>query len=156
MEFSQSRRQRGAVLLIAMVFLLLTSIIAAASMDTSLLEQKMATSRELRELAFQTAEAAIEDVLNDLDYVGEAYEIGLTGSTAWPTETHSYAHDAALTASSEVRYLQNAPSEGYSVRKGAGRISTYYFEAHATGIREGTPIRSQHVQGFFVEGPAID
>ena len=133
--------QEGAILLVSMVFLLLTSIIAVAAMETSLLERKMSTSRELRELAFQTTEAAIEDSLNDLDYIGKAYTKGQMNSTDWPTEAHAFTHDTKLEAASEVRYLDRAPSEGYTVRKGASGIVTYYFEVEATGTRQGSPIR---------------
>ena len=149
-------RQDGAILLVALVFLLLTSIIAMASMETSLMERKMSTSRELREMAFQTAEAAIEDALNDMDYMGNAYDVGLANGADWPTDDHAFDHDAALEAQSELRYLDRAPSEGYTVRKGASGIATYYFEVEASGTRQGTPIRSEHVQGFFVEGPSVE
>lgn len=152
-ERPEANRQRGAVLLLAMVFLLITSIIAVASMETSVLERKMSTSRELRELAFQAAEAAVEDALNDINYIGQAYSVGMQNSTTWPTETLTFAHDEALNASSEVRYLDRAPSSGYSVRKGASGIATYYFEVQATGGRSGTPIERSHIQGFYLEGP---
>jgi Tfp pilus assembly protein PilX len=150
------RRQRGAVLLVSLVFLLITSIIAVASMETSLLERKMSTSRELRELAFQTSEATIEDALNDLGYIGAAYSIGMQNSTDWPTRNHDFEHNDALEGVSEVRFRDRAPSNGYTVRKGASGVATFYFEVQATGSHEGSPVRSEHVQGIFVEGPNVE
>ena len=149
-------RQQGAVLLVAMVLLLITSILAFSSMQTSMMEQKMATSRELKEHAFQAAEAAIEDALNDLDYIGQALVVGQQNGSNWPSESHSFTFDDSLSANSTVRYLDRAHTEGYSMRRGTSGIATYYYQVDVDGTRAGSNVVSQQVQGFFVEGPRLD
>jgi hypothetical protein len=49
--------QRGAVLLLAMIFLLLLAMIAGTTMHTSILEFRMAGNDQFREEAFQKAQA---------------------------------------------------------------------------------------------------
>lgn len=52
-----ARPQRGAVLLLAMVFLLLLAIISGSVVRTSVLELRMAGNDQFREEAFQKAQA---------------------------------------------------------------------------------------------------
>ena len=150
------KKEDGAVLLVSMILLLITAVVGMSAMETSLLERKISTSRELKELAFQTAESAIEYTLDDLNYISDAFSIGLSNSTNWPTEAYTFDHDTELKADTEVRYIAQASSVGYSMRKGASGISTYYYEVESSANRDGRNISSTHVQGIFVEGPRID
>lgn len=52
-----TKREQGAVLIVALVFLLLTAMISATVMQTSLLEVRMAGNEQLREEAFQRVHA---------------------------------------------------------------------------------------------------
>lgn len=60
------RRQHGAVLLLAMVFLLLMAIVAGTVMQTSILEFFMAGNEQFREEAFQQAQAISSELSEDL------------------------------------------------------------------------------------------
>jgi len=53
------RFQRGAVLLISLVFLLLLTLLGISSMQNATLQEKMAGSIKLRNQSFQLAEAAL-------------------------------------------------------------------------------------------------
>lgn len=55
----QRRTQRGMVLLVSLVFLLLLTVIGLSSMQSANLQEKMAGSVSLRNQSFQTAEAAL-------------------------------------------------------------------------------------------------
>ena len=57
--------QRGAVLLIAMIFLLLLAIIAGTVTQTSILEFFMAGNAQFREEAFQEAQAVVTEISSD-------------------------------------------------------------------------------------------
>ncbi|MNZ44032.1 hypothetical protein D3C78_616510 [compost metagenome] len=59
------RGQRGSALLISLVFLLLLTMIGVASIQDSILQERMAGNERDRNMAFQAAEAALR--------VGEAY-----------------------------------------------------------------------------------
>jgi type IV pilus assembly protein PilX len=51
--------QRGAVLIITLVFLLLVTLLATSSMQNATLQEKVAGSLQLRSASFQTAEAVL-------------------------------------------------------------------------------------------------
>ena len=59
-------RQRGAVLLLAMVFLLLMAIVAGTVMQTSVLEFFMAGNDLFRVEAFQQAQAITSEIGDDI------------------------------------------------------------------------------------------
>jgi len=61
-------RQRGSVLGIALIFLLLMTILGVSAMQGTTMQERMAGNQRDRDLAFQVAEAALragEDWLND-------------------------------------------------------------------------------------------
>jgi type IV pilus assembly protein PilX len=55
------RRQRGAVLVVSLIMLLILTIIGVTGMRTTVLEEKMAGNMRDQNLAFQAAEAALRD-----------------------------------------------------------------------------------------------
>ena len=55
------RSQRGAILIISLVILLVMTIIGVAAMQSTVLEEKMAGSLRDKSIAFQAAEAALRD-----------------------------------------------------------------------------------------------
>ncbi len=66
-------RQRGAILVIALLFLVLLTIIGVSSMSGVTLEEKMAGNLREQNLAFQAAESALRDAEIDL-------EVGIGGT----------------------------------------------------------------------------
>lgn len=159
-------RQDGAVLIGALILLLVITIVGFSVMETSNLESKMATARELKEISFQTAEAIIGDTLTiaNLDYLAKAFGAKLTdpNDPTWPKETYSYsgydygARKLAVTGTSEMRYLTNASTVGYSIRKGSSGIETYYYELEANSSLGSTNIANSHTQGVYVEAPRLN
>ncbi|MFQ3200589.1 MAG: type IV pilus assembly protein PilX [Zhongshania sp.] len=66
-------RQRGAVLIVSLVFMLILTITSAASMQSSTLQERMAGNTKDTKLAFQAAEAGLrvaESALSQIN-VGE-------------------------------------------------------------------------------------
>lgn len=154
------QNQEGAVLIIALLLLLVTTFIGFSAMEGSNLESKMATAREVKELTFQAAEASIEVTLDNTVILGTAYARSLmdmeaTGWPGWPTASHSFSYNTYLSGDSEVRFESTAQTIGYSIRKGAAGIGTYYYEVEGTSARANTNIASTHTQGIFVEGPSL-
>ncbi|MGQ9427297.1 pilus assembly PilX family protein [Gilvimarinus sp. F26214L] len=93
------KREQGAVLIVALVFLLLTAMISATVMQTSVLEVRMAGNEQLREEAFQRVHAvanAITADANNLVVTGDiGYRICATGVGA--CDSASIALDSAIT-----------------------------------------------------------
>ena len=155
-QLRKTGKQEGAVLIVALVLLLVTTFVGFSSMETSNLESKMATARELKEQTFQTAESVIEMSLDNIAFIAQAYSIWVQGSTNWPTNTYDFEHDTALVGTSTVRFVSNNATEGYTIRKGASGIATYYYEVESTASRTGTNASSTHIQGVYVEGPSLN
>ncbi len=149
-------RQSGAVLLVALILLTITTFVGFSSMETSLLENKMATSRMLSEQVFQAAETAIEEVIDDQGYLSTAYTQWLAGGTDWPAKTHSYsaedAHDNDLQTTTTVQCLGEGPGYGGTADSdpdGSGsQRGVIYYSIQATASRQGTNPGSTHEQGI--------
>ena len=67
------KRQRGAVMITALMILLLMTIFGISTMDTNILEEKMAGNMRDRNTAFQAAESALR-----------AAEIWIAAQTSMP------------------------------------------------------------------------
>ena len=66
----QSRsRQRGAALIVSLVFLLILTIVSAASMQSATLQERMAGNAKDINLAFQAAEAALREAEAQLSQI---------------------------------------------------------------------------------------
>lgn len=70
------KRQRGAVLLIAMIFLLLLAIIAGTVTQTSILEFFMAGNAQFREEAFQEAQSIVTEITSDANNFPVVGQVG--------------------------------------------------------------------------------
>lgn len=69
-------RSQGAVLLLAMVFLLILAILSATAMQTSIGEFQMAANSQFREQAFQRAQAIISAISSDEANFPEVAPVG--------------------------------------------------------------------------------
>jgi type IV pilus assembly protein PilX len=121
----QARRQQGFVLVMALVFLVLLTILGVSALNTTSLEEKMAGNTKDRNLAFQAAETAllagerwIEAQLqkpNFPDNVHGLYNVDTTSAVAnWD----------AITWTSNVVSYPCSPSVTSSCGTGVGKIST--------------------------------
>ena len=61
------RQQRGAILIFCLVFLLILTMMGVASMESTVLEERMAGNTRDTAIAFQAAEAALRDARRDLN-----------------------------------------------------------------------------------------
>jgi len=74
-SFAFPRRQQGAILVIALLFLVLLTIIGISSISSVTLEERMAGNLREQTTAFQAAESALRDAEIDLEK-----DIGGTGN----------------------------------------------------------------------------
>ena len=70
--------QQGAVLVVALVFLLLTALISTTVMQTSVLEVRMANNDQLREEAFQQVQAVANAITADSNNLVVSGDVGFT------------------------------------------------------------------------------
>jgi len=62
--FGYRGRQQGAILIVSLLLLLVMTLIGITAMNTTVLEEKMAGNSRQRQLAFQSAEAALRHAEN--------------------------------------------------------------------------------------------
>ena len=105
LQNSNIRRQRGAVLIVSLVFMLILTIIASASMQSSTLQERMIGNAKDTNLAFQAAEAGLreaEAVLSQINVGPFDGTNGLYLQCADPTNTAtacvepSWSNDTSL------------------------------------------------------------
>ncbi len=71
--------QRGAVLIVALVFMLILTIVGVAAMSNATLQERMAGNSKDVNIAFQAAEAAIREAEDSLGAISAAGFIGKDG-----------------------------------------------------------------------------
>lgn len=64
---SRAHRERGAVLIVALLFLVMLTLLGVTAMTSSTMEERMAGNARDNSVAFQAAEAALRDAKRDLD-----------------------------------------------------------------------------------------
>ncbi len=154
-------RQRGAVLFVSLIMLLLVTLVTFAVMETSTLEAQMATASEQKAITFQMAEGAVSEATSSIVNLGDAFRAKLTDEDdpPWPEGVHALTgYDdgervLSAAADSETRYIGSATTIGYSIRKGSAGLETYYYEAEAVSTIANSDISNIHVQGVYVEAP---
>ncbi|WP_231882342.1 PilX N-terminal domain-containing pilus assembly protein, partial [Oleiphilus sp. HI0061] len=57
-------RQKGAVLVVSLIILLLMTLIGVASMSSSIMQEKMASNAQNNNATFQAAENAVSGLIN--------------------------------------------------------------------------------------------
>lgn len=86
-------RQRGAALFTALIMLIALSLVALASLGTSLLELRMSGNEEMAMSALQSAQAGVDVVVNDAlsqqQFVVARGGKGDTNCYNWPTSCTS-------------------------------------------------------------------
>lgn len=115
--------QRGAVLVVSLVLLVVLTFLAVTALNTSNLEEKMANNTQEAQRAFQTAESGIADTFADssmfnltVEQVNNIDDFGV--------------YDAHGEVRTNFRQWTNPPrGSGYSITS----FSAAHFEMSATG-----------------------
>jgi hypothetical protein len=115
--FGTLNNQKGAVLVIAVVMLLILSIIGIYAMGSSIIEVKISGQKKFYDAAFNAADAG-------LDYVRADNPFGTIDSTN-PSQTFDSSSCTDLNFSGTVSYLGNSPPP-----IGSGTGQRVGFQAH--------------------------
>lgn len=141
--------QRGAVLIMGLLLLVIITILAVSGMNTATTGLAMARNDQNYENAFQAAETGLENALSQ----GRFNTIGNTNLT----QTISYHDSVSSTIEFEDSTL--VPDRAFSLGAGSG-ISAYHFLATSTAISSRAPgsttdrdSMAVHTQAFYVVGP---
>ncbi|MCW0923453.1 PilX N-terminal domain-containing pilus assembly protein [Pseudomonas sp. RG1] len=104
-SLQQRQAQRGMVLLVSLVFLLLLTLIGLSSMQSANLQEKMAGSVSLRNQSFQAAEAALR--VGESAVQLDSYSLAVCGgaSQCLPPAESSSVSSAGFNSTSGVTWI---------------------------------------------------
>ncbi len=172
-QMSKITRQSGVVLIVSLFMLLLLSLIGLSGMQSTALEEKMASNSRDQNLAFQSAEAALrggENIINDSntllsDFDGAGGLFGSAGdisnyklSSTW-SANNSAEFDTGIASNLAttqprywIKYVKDEPDPdeiGIS-NEGGKNISYFIVTARGTGQRDTSQVvlRSNFARKF--------
>jgi len=104
-SLQQCQAQRGMVLLVSLVFLLLLTLIGLSSMQSANLQEKMAGSVSLRNQSFQAAEAALR--VGESAVQLDSYSLAVCSGTSQclPPAESSSVSSAGFNSTSGVTWI---------------------------------------------------
>ena len=157
MNIAQRKNQRGAVLVISLVILLVITMLAVGGMQNTLLEEKMAGNSSDRNLAFQSTESAVREAevfVEGIVSLGNFNGGGLIGrtddepsyynSTTWSDAgNHVVAGTDFGSYENPKYYIKHFTTvsgtegalnmSGYGDNKGTGDVTIFKITARGTG-----------------------
>ncbi len=132
--------QDGAILIVTLIILMLLTALATSSFQSSTMQEKMAAASGQRSIAFQTAESAVEDVLNNTANF-TAITVLPEGTTQDLTPT--FTTDSKVGANASITQKGKTVAKGSSIVQGSGFVS-YVFEVTGHGqMQRGTTAVSE-------------
>lgn len=138
-------QQRGAVLVVGLVLLLVLTVLAVSTIRTASLEVAMASNTRYANNAFQLAETAIDFSLIN----------GAPWDTAIPfvlAQTPAPYGLGSFQATATFNETTPPPSGGYSIGIGGGSFNAFHFDVVAQG-QSNRGATSTHTRSFYIVGP---
>jgi type IV pilus assembly protein PilX len=149
-------RQKGAVLVISLLLLVVITTLAISGMNTASTELAMARNDQNYEFAFQAAETGLETVMSLGRFIPSPTAISFDPAFVTDAEHDEYVATLTYEAPTLV------PDAAFSLGVGSG-ISAYHFRADSQAVSRRTPggdtardASALHTQAFYVVGPGDD
>lgn len=172
----QPQKQRGAVLIVSLVILLVITMLAIGSMQNTMLEEKMAGNSSDRNLAFQSTESAVreaevflEGIVSLGNFSGSAGLHARTDSepsfydvSTWTDASYHIVAGTDFGSYESPRYFikhfttvagteGSLNMSGYGDNKGTGDVTVFRITARGTGASADSAeviLRSQYGRIF--------
>ena len=125
---SLPNRQRGVVLLVSLMLLLMLTILALTATNRSTLQERMAANSQDSNLAFQAAEAGRTAVLANIDQIRLVSPISLNA-----TNIDNMRYCAQMTMGPLVLMNRNGRVYSNSLKVGPGTLQTLAVLATSQG-----------------------
>lgn len=123
-----AKRQRGAVLIISLIMLLVLTIIGVTGMRTTVLEEKMAGNMNDKNLAFQAAETALRDGEDTIEsLVATSSFDGSSGRLSSSDDDPDFFSSVTWSDTNSIEYsgtLPDVASQPRYILKYVGQISS--------------------------------
>jgi len=161
--------QRGVVLIVAMIALLLVTVITFAAVRSSTVSSRIAVIQELKAATFEAAESGATMLARSKQNLGppepgvvRTYTSADAGAPlpqflvrGGATDTSD--DDVSVVTTGRAAFQREAAAIGYSLRRGGAGFQTYFYDLRATGTVEGsTNTQSTVTHGIFIEAPRIN
>jgi len=151
-RFSQ-RRQRGAVLVVAMLLLVAITVLSTAAVSMSVMEMRMANNTESNVNTFQTAMASVDFVLSDINNLPALGPLGVPSPVTVSGTPFELAPGDTITASA-TRIEDCAPPPRMTNATSMTAYSSFRYEAEAEVMKNnGGMGEAGIVQGYLLLGP---
>ena len=136
--------QRGAVLVVGLILLMVITVLGISGMNTATLELTMAGNTQFHQEAFQAADTGID--------ISIAQRIYSTATPAivpvTPLDNGTYYTEATST------FMENTavPDDAFSMGVNTGSVQAFHFDILAVGRGPSNAV-STHNQSFYIVGP---
>jgi len=138
------KKQKGAVLVVGLVMLLVITVLGVSGMNGAALELTMAGNTQFHQQAFQAAETGIDISIASGQYITSAASI----LPVTPIDNGDYTTEGTMNFSENTP----VPDDAFSMGVGTGSVQAFHFDVLATG-RGPSNAQSTHNQSFYVVGP---
>lgn len=146
--------QKGVVLVICLLLLLVISIVGLSSISTTKLEEQMASNAQVKNVSFQAAEATLEIGLDDTQFLGQALNNGINPVAKVNLQV---PNGDTRVSTSEVNgeFIQEVWPEGQEAASinCDNPIVQLHYQLDGTAELANANARSVHVQGAFLSAP---
>ena len=127
LNIQSPQRERGAVLIVSLIMLLIVTLIAVSSMQGTVMEEKMAGNTRDRNLAFQTAESALREAETYVEGLASMGTFNGSGGLYGLTDSEPYYTDEATWSDTLNHVVGSAPHGSYAAPR--------YFIKHYTTVK---------------------
>jgi len=161
--------QRGVVLIVAMIALLLVTLITFAAVRSSTVSSRIAVIQELKAATFEAAESGAIMLARSKQNLGppepgvvRTYTSAAVGAPLPQflirgSTTAGSDDDVSVVTTGRAEFRREAAAIGYSLRKGGAGFQTYFYDLSARATVQGsTNTQSTVTQGIFIEAPRIN
>jgi len=131
--------QRGVVLLVALIFLVILSLLGVSAMTGTVLETKLAANFQERVYALQVAEAGLAQITPVIN--NSAQVTLLVGGAPVVAANQTFVRDATHSINSQVENIAvsyrgrfAAPASTPASASSVARLDVVYFDVSATGV----------------------
>ncbi|MCR9190422.1 MAG: PilX N-terminal domain-containing pilus assembly protein [Alteromonadaceae bacterium] len=146
-------KQRGAVLVISLVILLVVTLLGVGALETAVFQERMAANSQNKNVAFQDTASLLEDILRDPNVLGGTATVlndAIVRGVGEPSNVTNYAADDPVSAEYSVTYMGEsnpfvAPGQETSL---SSPIPQRRFELRMTTENANTQAGTSHIQGF--------
>ncbi|MCH9698517.1 MAG: pilus assembly PilX N-terminal domain-containing protein [Gammaproteobacteria bacterium] len=148
-----NKTERGAVLVISLLFLMILTLIGISSAKTSVLQEKIAGHSGLQQSAFQAADSCTNRMLRDRKvYTFNASLNAVYDGAAQYLVSNSITNRSGYIAEQLYAGKSNPPrGTGYSAKN----FQVFHNEQRCEGLTESSPVNVTIRQGFFQVFPKL-